>query len=66
MKTRDLFAGCSVMITPHDDVWLVTLYTDDLKSVSMRTYHELPDAIEAVHETRRTCTTSCGPGSSER
>jgi hypothetical protein len=38
------------MITPHDDVWLVTLYTDDLKSVSMRTYHELPDAIEAVHE----------------
>jgi hypothetical protein len=50
MKTRYLFAGCSVMITPHDDVWLVTLYTDDLKSVSMHTYHELPDAIEAVHE----------------
>ena len=38
------------MIAPHDDVWLVSLHTDDLKSVSMQTYHELPDAIEAVHE----------------
>jgi hypothetical protein len=50
LKTRDLFAGCSVVIAPHDDVWLVTLVKDDLKSVSMRTYHELPEAIEAVHE----------------
>jgi hypothetical protein len=50
MKTKDLFAGCSVTITPHEDVWLVSLHTDDLKSVSMRTYHELPEAIEAVHE----------------
>jgi hypothetical protein len=50
MKTRDLFAGCSVMITPHDDVWLVSLTTDDLKSVSMQTYLELPEAVEAVYE----------------
>jgi hypothetical protein len=50
VKTKDLFAGCSVTIAPHDDVWLVSLKTDDQKTVSMRTYHELPDAIEAVHE----------------
>ena len=50
MKTRDLFAGCSVLIAPHDDVWLVSLATDSQKTVAMRTYHELPDAIEAVHE----------------
>jgi hypothetical protein len=50
MKTRDLFAGCSVVITPHDDVWLVSLTTDELTSVMMRTYHDLPDAMEAAHE----------------
>ena len=50
MKTRDLFAGCSVLITPHDDIWLISLTTDDLKSVMMRTYHDLPDALEAAHE----------------
>jgi hypothetical protein len=50
MKTRDLFAGCSVLITPHDDVWLVSLHTDDLSKVVMNTYQELPDALESVHE----------------
>jgi hypothetical protein len=50
VKTKDLFAGCFVTIAPHDDVWLVSLLTDDQKSVSMRTYRELPDALEAVHE----------------
>jgi hypothetical protein len=50
VKTRDLFAGCSVTITPHEDVWLVSLHTDDLKSVSMKTYHELPEAVDAAHE----------------
>jgi hypothetical protein len=50
MKTRDLFAGCSVVIAPHDDVWLVSLTTDGLKSVMMRTYRELLDALEAAHE----------------
>jgi hypothetical protein len=50
MKTRDLFAGCSVTITPHDDVWLVSLTTDDVTSLNMRMYHNLPDAVEAAHE----------------
>jgi hypothetical protein len=50
MKTKDLFAGCSVTITPHDDVWVVSLRTDDLKTVAMMTYHDLPTALEAVHE----------------
>jgi hypothetical protein len=50
VKTRDLFAGCSVTIAPHDDVWLVSLRTDNQNTVSMRTYQELPEAIEAVHE----------------
>jgi hypothetical protein len=48
MKTRDLFAGCSVTITPHDDVWLVSLTTDDLSKVVLNTYLELPDALEYV------------------
>jgi hypothetical protein len=50
MKTRDLFAGCFVTIEPHDDVWLVSLTTDDLSTVVMNTYLELPDALESVHE----------------
>jgi hypothetical protein len=50
VKTKDLFAGCFVTIMPHDDVWLVALHTDDQKTVSMKTYGELPDAMEAVHE----------------
>lgn len=49
MKTCDLFAGCSVTITPHDDVWLVSLNTEDEHMVAMRTYHELPEALEAVN-----------------
>jgi hypothetical protein len=39
-----------VTIMPHDDVWLVSLIMDDEKTVSMRTYHELSDAVEAAHE----------------
>src|SRR5665811_699651 len=50
MKTRDLFAGCSVLITPHDDVWLVSLNTDDLSKVVVNSYLKLPDALESVHE----------------
>ncbi len=50
MKTKDLFAGCSVTIQPHDDVWLVSLNTEDEKLVCMKTYSHLNDAIEAVHE----------------
>jgi hypothetical protein len=50
VKTRDLFAGCSVTIAPHDDVWLVSLNTGDDHMVSMRRYLELPDAVEAAHE----------------
>jgi hypothetical protein len=50
MKTRDFSVGCSVTIEPHDDVWLVSLKTDDPHTVTMQTHHELPDAIEAVHE----------------
>jgi hypothetical protein len=50
MKTRDLFAGCFATIMPHDDVWIVSLRTDDQKTVAMMTYHELPTALEAVHE----------------
>jgi hypothetical protein len=50
VKTRDLFAGCSVTIAPHDDAWLVSLNTGDDHMVSMRRYHELPDAVEAAHE----------------
>jgi hypothetical protein len=50
MKTRDLFAGCHVTIAPHDDVWLVSLIDNALHTVSMQTYQELPDALEAVHE----------------
>jgi hypothetical protein len=49
VKTTDLFAGCSVTITPHDDVWLVSLNTEDEHMVAMRTYHELSDALEAVN-----------------
>jgi hypothetical protein len=50
VKTRDLFAGCSVTIEPYDDVWLVSLNTDDLSQVVMNTYLGLPDALESVHE----------------
>jgi hypothetical protein len=50
MKTRDLFAGCFATIMPHDDVWTVSLRTDDQTMVAMMTYHELPTALEAVHE----------------
>jgi hypothetical protein len=50
MKTRDVFAGCSVTVAPHGDVWLVSLNTDDLSQVVMKTYHDLPDALEAVHD----------------
>jgi hypothetical protein len=50
MKTRDLFAGCFVLITLHDDVWLVSLTTDDLSKVVLNTYLELPDALESVYE----------------
>jgi hypothetical protein len=50
MKTRDLFVGCFVLITPHDDVWLVSLNTDDLSKVVLNTYLELSDALESVHE----------------
>jgi hypothetical protein len=50
MKTRDLFAGCFVTIEPHDDVWLVSLTTDDLSKLVLNTYLELPDALESVHE----------------
>jgi hypothetical protein len=50
MKTRDLFACCSVTIAPHDDVWLVSLVDDALHTVAMQTYHELSGALEAVHE----------------
>jgi hypothetical protein len=50
MKTRDLLAGYFVTIEPHDDVWLVSLNTDDLSRVAMNTYQELPDALESVHE----------------
>jgi hypothetical protein len=38
-----------VLIAPHDYVWLVSLNTHDLTSVMMRTYHDLPDAVEAAH-----------------
>jgi hypothetical protein len=47
VKTRDLFAGCSVLITRHDEVWLVSLNTDDLSKIVMNTYLELPDALES-------------------
>jgi hypothetical protein len=47
VKTRDLFAGCSVTNAPHDDVRLVFLRTDTMKIVSMRIYHGLPDAMDA-------------------
>jgi hypothetical protein len=50
VKTRDLFAGCSVLITRHDEVWLVSLTADEMTSVNMRMYHNLPDAVEAAHE----------------
>jgi len=50
VKTKDLFAGCSVTIMPHDDVWLVSLNTDDQHTITMLTYQELPDAMEAAHE----------------
>jgi hypothetical protein len=50
VKTKDIFAGCYVTIAPHEDVWLVSLNTDDHHMVTMRTYQELADAIEAVHE----------------
>jgi hypothetical protein len=50
MRTRELFAGCHVTIAPHDDVWLVSLIDDVLHTVAMQTYHDLPEAIEAVHE----------------
>jgi hypothetical protein len=50
MKTRDLFAGCSVTIEPHDDGWLVYLNTDDFSTVVMNTYLEQSDALESVHE----------------
>jgi hypothetical protein len=49
MKTKDLFAGCSVTIAPHDDVWLVSLVTDMRATVSMLTYHSLADAIEDAY-----------------
>jgi hypothetical protein len=49
MKSKDLFAGCSVTITPHDDVWLVSLNTEEEHIVAMRTFHELPEALEAVN-----------------
>jgi hypothetical protein len=39
-----------VTIEPHDDVWLVSLNTDDLSKVVMNTYLEIPDALESVHE----------------
>lgn len=42
--------GCSVLITPQDDVWLVSLITDALSTVTMRTYHELPEAVDAAYE----------------
>jgi hypothetical protein len=33
-----------------DDVWLVSLSTDSLKTVAMRTYQDLPEAMETAHE----------------
>jgi hypothetical protein len=50
MKTRDLFAGCSVTIALHDMVWMVSLDTDDQHTVMVQTHTELPDALKAVHE----------------
>jgi hypothetical protein len=35
---------------PHDDVWLVSLNTDDQHTITMLTYQELLDAMEAAHE----------------
>jgi hypothetical protein len=50
VKTKDLFAGFSVTISPHDDVWLVSLHKDEQRTVTTRTYQELPVAVEAMHE----------------
>jgi hypothetical protein len=50
MKSRDLFVGCSVTIEPYDEVWLISLTTDDLSKLVMNTYLELPDALVSVHE----------------
>ncbi len=49
MKTRDLFADCFVRVAPHDDLWLVSLSTDE-HLVVMKTYGEVPNALEAVQE----------------
>ncbi len=50
MKSKDLFAGCSVTVMPHDDVWGVSLNTLDLHMVVMRSYMDLPAALEVVHQ----------------
>ena len=50
MKITDLFASYSVTITPHDDVWLVSLNTDEDHMGTKRTYRDLPDAMDAAHE----------------
>jgi hypothetical protein len=50
MKTKDLFAGCFVTIAPDGDAWLVTLRKNNHETIVMRSYGELPDALEAVHE----------------
>lgn len=52
MKTHELFVGCFVTVTPHDNVWLVSLNTGDDHMVLMRTCHELPDAMDATREWR--------------
>jgi hypothetical protein len=33
MKTKDLFAGCSGTVMPHDDRWGVSLNTLDLSTI---------------------------------
>jgi hypothetical protein len=50
MKTCELFAGCSITIMPHHDLWLVALSRNTRETVCMRTDRELPDALDLVHE----------------
>ncbi len=50
MKTKDLFVKCFITIGPHEDTWLVGFHCAGQKLFAMRSYHEVADALETLHE----------------
>jgi len=50
MQTKDLFAGCVVAITPEGDGLVVLLLTNDRTTIFAKTYHDVDEAMDAVHQ----------------